>query len=509
MRQKRFYSYYLSVRISFVAITDYQTIKLMTPSKRSLSFIDPKLLKLRAYKIVSNHPYDSHIMKIAKKRKAMAAEAAAVAAAAKNSIPNSTELQLPSSSTAASATQSPPTTTPSTFDMERTDKSSATTEKMHHSNELSLYDYATENSNEQDLVSDFDFASGSTEIPISTQALINVGGTASTMNYPEQMFTTTSTPKSATKPTTAILIEPTTTETSLLTLVSGKVPSIEAISTSTTPLPAIENSYKHSTLSPADLKADSLLTQPEIIDIDALSVSDDDEASEDDTFSSTTTEENLDSLEIINSRFTTEKETTPAAMTTTWLNNAVARETTPTPATSIAFNPPALDPATATLDDMALSENGITKMIIRKNGNRIIKKVVLIKNPLTAAATAPARTKRKTYRKRAVGDENHIITRPITPSPMPMVGQPFNSPLHQPFPQLPFMRMLRDESSVERSERRKQGLERLMQFMTVFGHVDRYLSKRLRSGVKRLSRLIETDEEVDDTRRRRRYSAFI
>lgn len=168
-------------------------------------------------------------------------------------------------------------------------------------------------------------------------------------------------------------------------------------------------------------------------------------------------------------------------------------------------------PSTSPIDSSLASlstEMGTTKMIIRKNGNRTVRKVVFIRNPISSIATAAAAVK-KTYRKRAVGDENHIHTGPITPSPLLPIAPPPSAIAHSPNGILPFRgigRRFKEESSVERIERRKQNLENLMQFVTMCGHVDRYVNTRLRSSVKKLGKLFDTEEEETQRRRRRRYS---
>lgn len=143
-----------------------------------------------------------------------------------------------------------------------------------------------------------------------------------------------------------------------------------------------------------------------------------------------------------------------------------------------------------------------TKMIIKNTSSEMIKRIVFIKRP-----TASTATKKRSHQKRAVGDENHILVRPITPSPMPSSSMQSNV-VQPPTLHFPLIKKLQEETSVERTERRKQNLEKLMQFMTICGHVDRYVNTRFKSGVKKLTRVFDTEEETDATRRRR-YSTLI
>lgn len=55
---------------------------------------------------------------------------------------------------------------------------------------------------------------------------------------------------------------------------------------------------------------------------------------------------------------------------------------------------------------------------------------------------------------------------------------------------------LRNESSGERAERMQKGIQRLMHFVTIVGHVDSYLSKRFRTGVKKMAQLYDSTENA-------------
>lgn len=83
--------------------------------------------------------------------------------------------------------------------------------------------------------------------------------------------------------------------------------------------------------------------------------------------------------------------------------------------------------------------------------------------------------------KRAVGDEgkfsNIVRPSPIRPNWLPQ------------------------ETEAERAERLSKSMQRLMHFVTIAGHVDSYLTKRFRHGLKNVVRLFDSIEE--DTRRRR------
>lgn len=234
----------------------------------------------------------------------------------------------------------------------------------------------------------------------------------------------------------------------------------------------------------------------------------------------------VESFEIVDSQLLSkEKSATfhhrPLTINITTTEQSSFDESSSTPTPNAEHRPQSLPtPSTSTINSSLASlssEKGTTKMIIRKNGNRTVRKVVFIRNPISAVATGPAAAAiaavaKKTYRKRAVGDENHIHTGPITPSPLLPIAPP---PAHSPIGLSPLMpyraigQRLNEESSVERGERRKQNLEKLMQFVTMCGHVDRYINTRLRSSVKKLGKLFDTEEEEETRRRRRRRFSFV
>lgn len=120
------------------------------------------------------------------------------------------------------------------------------------------------------------------------------------------------------------------------------------------------------------------------------------------------------------------------------------------------------------------------------NSNRLEELSALMALPLK-------RTKSKNI-KRAIGNErtSNSIIRPAT----------INSfrPQSQSIAEI-----LQNETSAERADRLQKNLQRLMHFIQIVGHVDSYLSKKFRVGVKQIAKMYET-EEREDTRRRRRYS---
>lgn len=86
--------------------------------------------------------------------------------------------------------------------------------------------------------------------------------------------------------------------------------------------------------------------------------------------------------------------------------------------------------------------------------------------------------------KRAVGDEGTFsnIVRPSPIRPKSIAD------------------LLPHETDAERTERLSKSLQRLMHFVTICGHVDSYMTKRFRLGLKNVARIFDSMEE---TRRRR------
>lgn len=86
--------------------------------------------------------------------------------------------------------------------------------------------------------------------------------------------------------------------------------------------------------------------------------------------------------------------------------------------------------------------------------------------------------------KRAVGDEGTFsnIVRPSPIRPKSIAD------------------LLPRETDAERTERLSKSLQRLMHFVTICGHVDSYMTKRFRHGLKNVARIFDSMEE---TRRRR------
>ncbi|XP_037037324.1 uncharacterized protein LOC119075020 [Bradysia coprophila] len=88
-------------------------------------------------------------------------------------------------------------------------------------------------------------------------------------------------------------------------------------------------------------------------------------------------------------------------------------------------------------------------------------------------------------KKRAVGDEGSFASNIVRPSPIrpKKIGDLFPH-----------------ETEAERAERLSKSMQRLMHFVTIVGHVDSYLTKRVRHGLKNVARIFDSAE---DTRRRR------
>lgn len=87
--------------------------------------------------------------------------------------------------------------------------------------------------------------------------------------------------------------------------------------------------------------------------------------------------------------------------------------------------------------------------------------------------------------KRAIGDEGSFTSNIVRPSPMrpKTIGDLFPK-----------------ETEAERADRLSKSMQRLMHFVTIVGHVDSYLTKRVRSGLKNVARIFDS---VEQTRRRR------
>lgn len=90
--------------------------------------------------------------------------------------------------------------------------------------------------------------------------------------------------------------------------------------------------------------------------------------------------------------------------------------------------------------------------------------------------------------KRAIGDEGKFTSNFVRPSPLRPKPKPIGS-------------LLPRETDAERAERLSKSMQRLMHFVTIVGHVDSYVTKRFRHGLKNVARLFDSPEE--DTRRRR------
>lgn len=107
----------------------------------------------------------------------------------------------------------------------------------------------------------------------------------------------------------------------------------------------------------------------------------------------------------------------------------------------------------------------------------------------TAVATSTDANQIKA--KRAIGNEQHLpIGNAIRPAPRDL--QPVKLPTKPGKPNL--VEFLHNETSAERAERIQKGIQRLMHFITIVGHVDSYLTKRFRTGIKNIARLYDSKE---------------
>lgn len=260
-----------------------------------------------------------------------------------------------------------------------------------------------------------------------------------------------------------------------------------------------------STLSPSDMEADLLLKSQEPVTVDDLLGENDIAGAvheEEDTSAQTyaNTSSSQQSLELIHSHLVGSEDgastmTMPSSGGDDQLTGSKAIKSTPRVSHKTLYGHlPLYNPAT-------------DKMIIRNTRNNHFKVIHLRNSKRLRRHTK----KKKNHRKRAVGDENHILTGPVTPSPLPPIITPPPSPYQGPGFAWPpsLMQQRQPEDSLERSERRKQNLEKMMQFVTVVGHMDRFVNSRLRSSVRKIHRMFETEEDVDGHRRRRRYSLLI
>lgn len=128
----------------------------------------------------------------------------------------------------------------------------------------------------------------------------------------------------------------------------------------------------------------------------------------------------------------------------------------------------------------------------------------------------------ETKAKRAIGNEQQLpansIIRPAKPPPKPSaasaiaaaagVASATGAGNAKAAAKKSFADILQNETSAERAERMQRGIQRLMHFITIVGHVDSYLTKRFRTGVKKMARLYDSTEDAHrhklPTRRRRR-----
>lgn len=88
--------------------------------------------------------------------------------------------------------------------------------------------------------------------------------------------------------------------------------------------------------------------------------------------------------------------------------------------------------------------------------------------------------------KRAIGDEGSFASNFVRPSPM----RPTD-----------FRDIFPRESASQRADRLSGSMQRLMHFVTIVGHVDSYLTKRVRKGLKNVARIFS--DSMENTRRRR------
>lgn len=75
---------------------------------------------------------------------------------------------------------------------------------------------------------------------------------------------------------------------------------------------------------------------------------------------------------------------------------------------------------------------------------------------------------------------------------------------NNPFGLQPFPDFTPPDSSAERAVKMQKDIQRLMHFVTVVGHVDSFLTKRFRSGLKKMAKLYDSEEITPPQRPRRR-----
>lgn len=145
------------------------------------------------------------------------------------------------------------------------------------------------------------------------------------------------------------------------------------------------------------------------------------------------------------------------------------------------------------LDEMSIEDAELPK--ITSAEEKAIEKTVdetlapkIVSEPAAFSIVEPILLSKNV--KRQIGDDMRAyeIVRPAT----------VNKPI--------FMNNLENETSSEKRERIQKGLQRLMHFVTIVGHVDSYLTKRFRNGVRTFARLCESGEDMRLRHRRSRFS---
>jgi hypothetical protein len=98
--------------------------------------------------------------------------------------------------------------------------------------------------------------------------------------------------------------------------------------------------------------------------------------------------------------------------------------------------------------------------------------------------------------KRAAFPDDQIL--PITPAPRFSPILPGIQPLPLPtFKKPPIIERLETESSVERSERINKDLDNVMRFVSVWAHVDKFVSERARTAIRKLAYLSDGGDYSD------------
>lgn len=107
--------------------------------------------------------------------------------------------------------------------------------------------------------------------------------------------------------------------------------------------------------------------------------------------------------------------------------------------------------------------------------------------PLFKSLQAPVRRKKHVITKRQVNEEEAILT--------PKPYEPFEPTSTTKRPRL--LDRYRAMNSGERAEHVSKVLEKVMHGVTILGHVDGYLTNRVKHSIKKLHKLFATSEETN------------